>query len=94
LLEEVEGLGGKILMTSLLHEDEVRLQAALSTAKSAAVNYGGIGAIHLMGQRLGLAEEIDGRKILLSPNVIPEIPLCRKREGRSRIDSEGQSVHH
>lgn len=25
-----------------------------------AVNYGGIGAIHLMGQRLGLAEEIDG----------------------------------
>jgi len=26
-----------------------------------AVNYGGIGAIHLMGQRLGLAEEIDGR---------------------------------
>jgi hypothetical protein len=81
-------------MTSLSHEDEVRLQAALSTAKSAAVNYGGIGAIHLMGQRLGLAEEIDGRKILLSPNVIPGIPLCRKREGRSRIDSEGQSVHH
>ena len=26
-----------------------------------AVHYGGIGAIHLMGQRLGLAEEIDGR---------------------------------
>ena len=30
-----------------------------------AVNYGGIGAIHLMGQRLGLAEEIDGRVQLL-----------------------------
>jgi len=25
--------------------------------RSRAVNYGGIGAIHLMGQRLGLAEE-------------------------------------
>jgi len=30
-----------------------------------AVNYGGIGAIHLMGQRLGLAQEIDGRVQLL-----------------------------
>jgi hypothetical protein len=30
-----------------------------------ALNYGGIGAIHLMGQRLGLAEEIDGRLQLL-----------------------------
>src|SRR5260370_25239564 len=30
-----------------------------------ALNYGGIGAIHLMGQRLGLAEEIDGRLRLL-----------------------------
>ena len=35
LLEEVKGLGGKILMTSLSHEDEARLQAALSAAKSA-----------------------------------------------------------
>ena len=24
-----------------------------------AINYGGIGAIHLMGQRLGLTQEID-----------------------------------
>ena len=35
LLEELKGLGGKILMTSLSHEDEGRLQAALSAAKSA-----------------------------------------------------------
>lgn len=35
LLEELKGLGGKILMTSLSHEDENRLQAALSAAKSA-----------------------------------------------------------
>jgi uncharacterized membrane protein len=34
LVEEVKGLGGKILMTSLSHEDEARLQAALSAAKS------------------------------------------------------------
>jgi uncharacterized membrane protein len=35
MLEELKGLGGKILMTSLSHEDEARLQAALSAAKSA-----------------------------------------------------------
>jgi uncharacterized membrane protein len=35
LLKELKGLGGKILMTSLSHEDENRLQAALSAAKSA-----------------------------------------------------------
>ena len=35
LLEELKGLGGKILVTWLSHEDEARLQAALSTAKSA-----------------------------------------------------------
>ena len=34
LLEEVKGLGGKILMTSLSHEDKNRLQAALGAAKS------------------------------------------------------------
>ena len=34
-----------------------------------AVNYGGIGAIHLMGQRLGLAEEIDGRVQLLKRHL-------------------------
>src|SRR5215472_19367799 len=36
LLEELKGLGGKILMTSLSHEDEARLQAALNATKSAA----------------------------------------------------------
>lgn len=36
LLEELKGLGGKILMTSLSHEDENRLQAALSAVKSAS----------------------------------------------------------
>ena len=34
-----------------------------------AVNYGGIGAIHLMGQRLGLAQEIDGRVQLLKRHL-------------------------
>ena len=34
-----------------------------------AVNYGGIGAIHLMGQRLGLAAEIDGRVELLKRHL-------------------------
>jgi uncharacterized membrane protein len=36
MLEELKGLGGKILMTSLSHEDEARLQAALSATKSAS----------------------------------------------------------
>ena len=35
VLEELKGLGGKIFMTSLSHEDEARLQAALSATKSA-----------------------------------------------------------
>jgi len=35
LLEGLKGLGGKILMTSLSHEDKNRLQTALSAAKSA-----------------------------------------------------------
>jgi hypothetical protein len=34
-----------------------------------ALNYGGIGAIHLMGQRLGLAQEIDGRLQLLKRHL-------------------------
>jgi hypothetical protein len=34
-----------------------------------ALNYGGIGAIHLMGQRLGLAKEIDGRLQLLKRHL-------------------------
>jgi uncharacterized membrane protein len=33
VLEEVAGMGGKILRTSLTHEDEAKLRAALSTAK-------------------------------------------------------------
>ena len=35
VLEELKGLGGKIFTTSLSHEDEVRLQAALDATKSA-----------------------------------------------------------
>jgi uncharacterized membrane protein len=35
LLEGLRGLGGKVLMTSLSHEDTSRLQAALSAPKSA-----------------------------------------------------------
>src|SRR5258708_12996900 len=34
-----------------------------------ALNYGGIGAIHLMGQRLGVAEEIDGRLRVLKRHL-------------------------
>jgi uncharacterized membrane protein len=33
VLEEVQGSGGKILRTSLTHEDEAKLQAALNAAK-------------------------------------------------------------
>ena len=33
VLEEVKGMGGKVLQTSLNHEDESKLQAALSAAK-------------------------------------------------------------
>ena len=36
MLEELKGLGGKILVTSLSHEDEARLQTALSATKSAS----------------------------------------------------------
>jgi hypothetical protein len=38
--------------------------------RSRALNYGGIGAIHLMGQRLGLAEEIDARLQLLRRHLL------------------------
>jgi uncharacterized membrane protein len=34
VLEEIRGTGGKILKTSLSHEDEAKLQAALSAAKA------------------------------------------------------------
>ena len=33
VLEELQGTGGKVLRTSLSHEDEAKLQAALSTPK-------------------------------------------------------------
>src|ERR1700722_4361293 len=36
VLEELKGLGGKIFTTSLSHEDEARLQAALNATNSAA----------------------------------------------------------
>jgi uncharacterized membrane protein len=35
VLDELKGLGGKIFTTSLSHEDEARLQAALNATKSA-----------------------------------------------------------
>ena len=34
VLDELKGSGGKILKTSLSHDDEERVQAALSAAKS------------------------------------------------------------
>jgi uncharacterized membrane protein len=34
VLEEVKGTGGTVLKTSLSHEDEAKLQAALSAAKA------------------------------------------------------------
>jgi uncharacterized membrane protein len=34
MLAALEGLGGKVMMTSLSHEDQAKLQAALSGAKS------------------------------------------------------------
>jgi hypothetical protein len=37
--------------------------------RSRAVNYGGIGAMHLMGQKLGLAEEINARVQLLKRHL-------------------------
>ncbi|MEJ2670944.1 MAG: DUF1269 domain-containing protein [Deltaproteobacteria bacterium] len=36
VLEELQGTGGKILKTSLSHEDEAKLQAALNAAKQQA----------------------------------------------------------
>jgi uncharacterized membrane protein len=33
VLEEIKGTGGKVLKTSLSHDDEAKLQAALSTAR-------------------------------------------------------------
>ena len=36
VLEEIKGTGGTILQTSLSHEDEAKLQAALSAASPSA----------------------------------------------------------
>lgn len=36
VLDELQGTGGKVLKTSLSHEDEARLQAALDAAKKSA----------------------------------------------------------
>ena len=36
VLEELKGTGGKVLKTSLSHEDEARLQAALDAARTAS----------------------------------------------------------
>jgi uncharacterized membrane protein len=36
VLEEIQGTGGHVLKTSLSHEDEAKLQAALSAAKQAS----------------------------------------------------------
>jgi uncharacterized membrane protein len=35
VLEELKGTGGKILRSSLSHEDEARLQKAISAGKAA-----------------------------------------------------------
>jgi uncharacterized membrane protein len=34
VLQELSGIGGKVLTTSLSHADEAKLQAALTAAKS------------------------------------------------------------
>jgi len=36
VLEELAGSGGKVLKSSLSHDDEAKLQAALSTAKGSS----------------------------------------------------------
>jgi uncharacterized membrane protein len=36
VLEEIQGTGGHVLQTSLSHEDETKLQAALSAARQAS----------------------------------------------------------
>jgi uncharacterized membrane protein len=36
VLQEIQGFGGTVLKTSLSHDDEAKLQAALSSAKSAS----------------------------------------------------------
>jgi hypothetical protein len=52
--------------TPMLSASNIHFEMA---ERDRAVNYGGIGAIHLMGQRLGLAEQIDGRVQLLKRHL-------------------------
>lgn len=52
--------------TPMLSASNIHFEMA---ERDQAVNYGGIGAIHLMGQRLGLAEQIDGRVQLLKRHL-------------------------
>ena len=52
--------------TPMLRASNIHFEMA---ERDRAVNYGGIGAIHLMGQRLGLAEQIDGRVQLLKRHL-------------------------
>jgi uncharacterized membrane protein len=35
VLEQIQGTGGKVIKTSLSHDDEAKLQAALDVAKNA-----------------------------------------------------------
>jgi hypothetical protein len=52
--------------TAMMSASNIHFEMA---ERSQALNYGGIGAIHLMGQRLGLAEEIDARLQLLKRHL-------------------------
>ena len=54
--------------TPMMSASDIHFEMA---ERSRAVNYGGIGAMHLMGQKLGLAEEIDGRVQLLKRHLYP-----------------------
>ena len=47
--------------------------------RSRALNYGGIGAMHLMGQKLGLAEQIDARVQLKLPRSPDASPIGSRR---------------
>jgi uncharacterized membrane protein len=40
VLEEVEKFGGKVLETSLLHEDDAKLKAALEAVKEECIKLG------------------------------------------------------
>ncbi|MGA2253842.1 MAG: DUF1269 domain-containing protein [Thermoguttaceae bacterium] len=55
VLEEVQGSGGKVLKTSLTHEKEAKLQAALDAAKKEATTSGIPRAASSLGCCFGLA---------------------------------------